>query len=70
MHTFQNEKELFQFLSPVLRIRVRSFSKENQIITQEELFQYLKKEVWIHKKNLHLYEMVEDILNKEIGLEK
>lgn len=70
MHTFQNEKELFNFLNPVLKIRVKSFTKKNHKVTEEEIFQYLKKEVWMNKKNLHLYEMVEDILNKEIMIEK
>lgn len=62
--SFKTEEELYKRLLPVLRI------KKNKInvcfsyrITEEEIWKYLKDNIWCSKTNLTLSGMVEDILN-------
>ena len=61
---FKTEEELYKRLIPVLRI------KKNKInvcfsyrVTEEEIWKYLKNNIWRSKTNLTLSGMVEDILN-------
>ena len=63
MQTFKTQDELKKFLTPVLSLRVKTLKKEGIIIDNTKLFDVLKQEKWKNDSNLHLYEMVDDILN-------
>lgn len=67
MHSFQNQQELQNFVEPALKVRVKQLSEEHIVWTEEELFEYLKEMKWKNKKDLHIYEIVHDILNEKIN---
>lgn len=66
MHTFKTQQELKKFLTPVLNLRVKSLKNEGIELDNSILFERLKMEKWKKKINLHLYEMVDDILHFKI----
>jgi len=66
MQTFKTQDELKKFLTPVLNLRVKSLKKEGIKIDNNILFNTLKKEKWQNDSNLHLYEIVNDILHFDI----
>lgn len=67
MQTFKTQQELKKFLTPVLNLRVKSLKKEGIELDNTMLFEKLKEEKWRKKSNLHLYEIVDDILHFEIN---
>lgn len=66
MREFKTEYELRKFLSPVLRLRVESLKKDGITTNSEILFKKLKENKWKNSSNLHLCDMVEDILHENI----
>jgi len=66
MYSFQDQQELFNFVEPALKVRIKALGDNKIIRTEEELFEYLKEKKWKNKKDLHIYEIVHDILNEEI----
>lgn len=66
MHEFKSQLELLKFLSPVLKMRQKSLQQEGIIMSKNEIFEYLKTTRWKNSSNLHLYEIVEDILHFKI----
>ncbi len=65
---FHNLEELKQRVMPALRLRKREFKKNNQSVTEEELWNYLKDNYWKKSHQLSLSQMVDDILNQKIEL--
>ena len=66
MQTFKTQDELKKFLTPVLKLRIKTLKKEGIIIDDTELFETLKKEKWKSDSNLHLCEIVDDIMHFKI----
>lgn len=66
MQTFKTQDELKKFLTPVLNLRVKTLKKEGIIIDNTKLFDVLKKEKWKNDSNLHLFEIVDDIMHFKI----
>lgn len=66
MRTFKTQQELKKFLTPVLNLRVKSLKKEGIELDNTMLFERLKEEKWRKNSNLHLYEIVNDILHFKI----
>ncbi len=66
MFQFHHQKELQDFVKPILNIRVKELKEHGIFMSREELFEYLKNEKWKQQKNLHLYEITDDILNYKI----
>lgn len=63
---FSSVDELKKRLMPALNFRKRELKKQGTIINEEELWDYFVTNYWKKASNLSLYEMVDDILNKEI----
>ncbi len=55
--------DLYKRLSPALNCKKRELEKNNIVVKNEEIWNYLIKTMWIGKKDLELSEMVDDILN-------
>lgn len=66
MREFKTQQELKSFLNPVLKLRIKSLKKEGLEFSENTLFKILKEEKWSEQTNLHLYEMVDDILHYKI----
>lgn len=64
---FTSLGELYNRVKPALECKVNEI-KRNQIkyITKEDIWNFLKVNVWNYKNNLTLEEMVDDILNTSI----
>ena len=58
-----NKVDLYKRLSPALNCKKRELEKNNIIVKNEEIWNYLVKSLWNGKKGLELSEMVDDILN-------
>lgn len=67
---FSNLYELKQRLVPALRNRKRSLKNQNIIVTEDELWNYFTNNYWKKSINLSLFQMVDDILNREVILNK
>lgn len=61
--TFQSERDLYKRVMPALRCK-RMELKRLQLpyIKEEDIWNYLKEKVWIHKQNLELADIVNDIM--------
>lgn len=66
MYSFQDQQELLNFVEPALKVRVKTLREEKIEFTEEELFEYLKEKKWKNKKDLHIHEIVHDILNEKV----
>lgn len=66
MKEFKTEYELRKFLSPVLKVRIESLKKDGIVMDSSKLFKELKQKKWKNASNLHLCDMVEDILHEKI----
>ena len=63
---FKTIDELKKRVMPALKIRAHEINQNNDNnITPDEIFNKLSKNKWKNNKNLHLYEIVEDILKYE-----
>ncbi len=61
---FSSADELYKRLTPALRLKVREFKKSHiRMISEEDVWLYLKNRIWKNKVDLSLAEMVNDILN-------
>ncbi len=69
---FQTEKELYERVKPALHAKLEELKRLNfKDIHEYEIWQYLKKCVWVNKKNLTLSDIVQDIIHldhKKINL--
>lgn len=64
MQEYKSEKELYEALVPALNVKLRMFKNDNyNYIRKEDIWNYLKDNVWINSVNLSISEMVSDIIN-------
>lgn len=68
--SFSSILELKQHLMPALRLRKRELKRQNILITEEEIWNYFVNRFWKTSVQLSLAQMVDDVLNKEIDIEK
>lgn len=68
--SFSSVLELKQRLMPALKLRKREMKKQNIFITEEEIWDYFVNHFWKHSVQLSLAQMVDDVLNREIDIEK
>ncbi|MGN1379832.1 MAG: post-transcriptional regulator [Bacilli bacterium] len=64
---FKSLNELFNRLYPALNTKVNELKKENILVSEIMLWNYLKEYIWLDSTSLTLYDMVENIfsLDKE-----
>lgn len=69
---FNSVNELYSRLIPALKYKQRELKKEGcDYITYNDVWNYLKKTKWIKGSNLHLYEMINDVMKVNLeGIEK
>lgn len=67
---FSTVEELRKRLTPALRNRMRSLKRRGTVITEDELWNYFVRNYWKNSMGLSLYQMVDDILNKEVLLKQ
>ena len=67
---FSSVSELKQRLMPAIRLRKKEMNQQNVFITEEEIWSYFVNHSWKYSVQLSLAQMVDDILNKEIAIEK
>ena len=61
-------EDLYRRLRPALRTKRRSLRAQDKIeMTEEEIWNYLRRSKWNQSKDLSLAEMVDDILNTKIN---
>ncbi|MFI3307531.1 MAG: post-transcriptional regulator [Mycoplasmatota bacterium] len=61
---FSSVTELYNRISPALTTKVSDLRRLNlNYIKEEDIWNYLKENVWSKYNNLALYQMVNDILN-------
>ncbi len=65
---FSSSEELKKRVMPALRIRKRELKKLNYAITEEEIWNYFVEKFWKKSFQLSLYQIVDDILNREIDM--
>ena len=59
---FKNLEELYIRITPALTSRIEELKTESIIVTEQEIFEFLKNTKWVFSKDLNLSEMVSDIL--------
>ena len=60
---FNNLKELKQRITPALNTKVKELKQSNiSYVTNEDIWEYLKTNIWPNKTDLTLYDIVNDIL--------
>ena len=66
MDEYKSVKELYEALIPALNVKLRMF-KDNEFnyLTKDDIWNYLKDNVWVHSVNLTISQMVSDIVNVE-----
>lgn len=64
MREFKNENELYKYLLPALRAAINEY-KINGInnLTELDIWNYLKNNVWTKANDLTVFEMVNDIFD-------
>lgn len=63
---FSSENELYKRLLPALRTKKEELNRFGyKYITEKDIYNYLKKNIWIKSTNLTLYDMVDGILNTD-----
>lgn len=65
MNEFNSLQELYNRLTPAFNSKL-SEMKKYKYIKQIDIWNYLSESKWNNKKDLSLYEMVDDILNLNV----
>lgn len=64
MVDFTNLKDLYQNILPALSIKRKELIKDGiNYIYEEDIWNYFRTKIWPYKKNLTLYDIIDDILN-------
>lgn len=63
---FSNVEELKQRVMPALRLRKKELKRQNLNYSEEEIWNYFVNHFWKSSISLSLFQMVDDILNREI----
>ncbi len=59
--------QLYNRLLPAFKTKKDELKKENIVVREIDLWNYLKEKIWINNKNLTLYDMINDIFNIDIN---
>ena len=59
-------EELKKLIEPLLKHKGRILEENNIYMTEEEIFMFFANKKWKSSNNLHLCDIVDDILNLEI----
>ncbi len=63
---FASTKELYERVKPALETKTEELKRMGMTyITKEDVWNYLKNNVWNHSHDLRLYRMVDNILNAD-----
>lgn len=66
MDEYKSVKELYEALIPALNVKIRMFkNNEFNYLTKDDIWNYLKDNVWVHSVDLTISQMVSDIVNVE-----
>ena len=66
MDEYKSVKESYEALIPALNVKIRMFkNNEFNYLTKDDIWNYLKDNVWVHSVNLTISQMVSDIVNVE-----
>ena len=66
MNNVKTLKDLYELLIPALNCKTRQLHDLNYtFINNEDIWKYLKENVWNDKTNLTLSDLVDDILNTD-----
>lgn len=66
MEEFGSVKELYHRVKPALKSKMYEMHRDGfEYIKEEDIWNYLKEQKWIHSVNLNLSEMVSDILQTD-----
>ncbi len=60
---FIDINDLYRRITPALNAKVAELKRAKITISKRLLWEYCLKNIWIFKKDLRIYEMVNDILN-------
>lgn len=60
---FNSLKELKKRIEPVLNTKIKELKNNYNIITKDDIWNYLKQTKWQNASNLTLYDIVNDIMN-------
>ncbi len=60
---FKSMQELYQRLTPALKLKVEEVKRLKLNIEEQDVWNYLMQNVWSNKKDIRIHEMVDDILN-------
>ena len=60
---FKSLNELYERIYPALNTKVNMLKNEKIIVSENDIWLYLKDIIWNKSNNLNLYKMVDDILN-------
>jgi len=64
MKDFKNSKELFNYLKPAFNVKIRILKNKKYFYIQiEDIWSYLKENIWVNKYGLTVSEMVNDIIH-------
>ena len=65
-YEFTSVLDLKARIKPALDSKVKEMQRKNiKYVNQDDIFEYLRNNVWPLKKNLTLYNIVDDILNTD-----
>ena len=60
---FESLNELFNRLYPAFNTKVIELKNDGVVVSEIELWNYLKENKWVNSSRLTLYDMVSDILS-------
>lgn len=63
MQEYKSLRELYEALVPALNVKIRMFKNTFSYIRKEDIWNYLKDNIWINSVNLSISQMVSDIIN-------
>lgn len=65
-YEFTSVLDLKAHIKPALDSKVKEMQRKNiKYVNQDDIFEYLRNNVWPLKNNLTLYNIVDDILNTD-----
>lgn len=60
---FRDINELYKRITPALNTKVSELKRMKINVSKKDIWEYCLKNIWSYKKDLRIYEMVDDILN-------
>ncbi len=66
MKEFKNTKELYVYLKPAFLVKIRILKLLSyDYINSEDIWNYLRENIWVKSNNLTISEMVNDIIHAD-----